>query len=91
MKVGIVGCGFVGSTAAYAMALASSASEIVLVDINFDVAQAHAEDILHATPFAAPVRVYAGDYAALEKADAVILARYVGYLMGKNRPELLLV
>ncbi len=51
MKVGIVGCGFVGSTAAYAMALSGAASEIVLVDLNFDMAQAHAEDILHATPF----------------------------------------
>ncbi len=34
MKVGIVGCGFVGSAAAYAMALTSVVSEIVLVDLN---------------------------------------------------------
>lgn len=89
MKVGIVGCGLVGSTAAYAMALAGSASEIVLVDLNFNMAQAHAEDILHATPFAAPVRIYAGDYTALEKADAVILACGVGQKPGETRLELL--
>ncbi len=34
MKVGIIGCGAVGSTAAYAMALQGTASEIVLLDIN---------------------------------------------------------
>jgi hypothetical protein len=34
MKVGIVGAGFVGSTAAFAMALECAASEIVLIDIR---------------------------------------------------------
>ena len=89
MKVGIVGCGLVGSTAAYAMALRGAASQIVLVDLNFSMAQAHAEDILHATPFAAPVRIYAGDYAALEKADAVILACGVSQKPGETRLQLL--
>ena len=44
-KVGVVGCGFVGSTAAYAMALGGVANELVLVDINQNLAKAHAEDI----------------------------------------------
>ena len=51
MKVGIVGAGYVGSTAAYAMALAGSASEIVLTDLRPELARAQAEDILHAPPF----------------------------------------
>ena len=34
MKVGIVGCGFVGSSRAYAVALKGTVSEIVLVDLN---------------------------------------------------------
>ena len=34
MKVGIVGCGFVGSTAAYAMVMHGVGREIVLVDMN---------------------------------------------------------
>jgi L-lactate dehydrogenase len=55
MKVGIVGCGFVGSSAAYAMALKGTPSEMVLVDLNKRLAQGQAEDILHATPFAHPV------------------------------------
>lgn len=54
MKAGIVGCGFVGSSAAYAMALQGVASEMVLIDLNTELARAQAEDILHATPF--PIR-----------------------------------
>ena len=34
MNVGIVGCGFVGSSAAYALTLGGMVTEIVLVDLN---------------------------------------------------------
>jgi L-lactate dehydrogenase len=89
MKVGIVGCGFVGSSAAYAMALKGTPSEIVLVDLNKKLAQAQAEDILHATPFSHPVRVVAGDYPQLEGAGIVILACGVGQRPGETRLQLL--
>ena len=52
----------VGSTAAYAMALQGTCSELVLVDLIPKLAIAQARDILHATPFAHPVRVTAGDH-----------------------------
>jgi L-lactate dehydrogenase len=89
VKVGIIGCGFVGSTAAYAMALTGVASELVLVDINPKLAQAHAEDILHATPFSTAVRIAAGDYARIEGAKAVVLACGVAQKPGENRLQLL--
>lgn len=90
MKIGIVGCGFVGSTAAYAIALKGVCSELVLVDLNASAALAHAEDILHATPFGAPVRVTGGsDYAALDGARIVILACGVGQKPGETRLQLL--
>lgn len=89
MKVGIVGCGFVGSTAAYAIALHGSCAELVLVDVDARAAQAHAEDILHATPFAEPVRVWAGDYRELWGAQVVVLACGVGQKPGETRLELL--
>ncbi len=89
MKVGIVGSGFVGSTAAYAMALNTAASEIVLVDVNDALARAQAEDVLHATPFARPVRVRAGDYHELEGAEVVVLACGVGQKPGETRLQLL--
>jgi L-lactate dehydrogenase len=89
MKAGIVGCGFVGSTAAYTLVLRGLVSELVLIDINAKAAQAHAEDILHATPFTRAVRVVAGDYRLLEKADVVILCCGVGQRPGETRLQLL--
>jgi L-lactate dehydrogenase len=89
MKAGIIGCGFVGSTTAYAMALKGVANEIVLVDINPDRAKAHAEDILHATPFAQPARIWGGDYRQLQNAEVVVLACGVGQKPGETRIQLL--
>ncbi len=89
MKVGIVGCGLVGSTAAYAMALEGAARDLVLIDLNPEVARAHAEDILHATPFATPVRIAAGDYPDLRGAEAVVLACGVAQRSGETRLQLL--
>ena len=65
MKVGIVGTGMVGSTAAYAMVMRGVGREIVMVDKNAKRAQAEADDIFHAVPFAHSLRVRAGDYQDL--------------------------
>jgi L-lactate dehydrogenase len=89
MKVGIVGSGFVGSTAAYAMVLDGAATDIILVDINEALARAQAEDILHATPFAKPVRISGGSYSDLEGAELVVLACGVGQKPGETRLQLL--
>ena len=42
MKIGIVGCGIVGSTAAYAMVMNGVGREIVMVDLNRKRADAEA-------------------------------------------------
>lgn len=89
MKIGIVGVGMVGSSAAYALALRGGASEIVLVDQSLEFARAQAEDISHAVPFAHPCRVLAGDYDALEGAELVILAAGVAQKPGESRLGLL--
>ena len=51
MKVGVIGAGLVGSAAAYALALNGVANEIVIVDLNSQMAKAQAEDIGHAVAF----------------------------------------
>lgn len=89
MKVGIVGAGSVGSTAAYAMTLGGVASEIVLCDVNQHLARAQAEDILHATPYTQTVRIYAGGYESMEGAGAIVLSCGVGQREGESRRELL--
>jgi lactate/malate dehydrogenase, NAD binding domain len=48
MKIGIVGAGQVGATAAYSMMMRRVGSEIMLVDRNADLAAAQARDILDA-------------------------------------------
>lgn len=89
MKVGIVGCGFVGSSGAFAIALDGVATDLVLIDLNSDLARAHAEDILHATPFGAAVRVAAGDYPELKGAGTVVLACGAAQRPGESRLQLL--
>lgn len=80
-----MGCGFVGSTAAYTHVLRGLVNELVFVDVNASAARAHAEDILHATPFARAVRVVAGDYSMQKDADVVILCCGVGQRPGGRR------
>ncbi|GAB4510023.1 MAG: L-lactate dehydrogenase [Anaerolineae bacterium] len=78
MKIGIVGSGMVGSTAAYAMVMQGVGREIVLVDYNKDRAEAEADDIFHAVPFANPLEIRDGDYPDLEGCQVVIIAAGVG-------------
>jgi L-lactate dehydrogenase len=59
VKVGIVGTGFVGATAAYALVMRGVGREVVLVDRNAARARAEADDILHAVPFSNPLEVRA--------------------------------
>lgn len=89
MKIGIVGTGLVGSTAAYAIVLRGVVREIVLVDLNRARAQAEADDIFHAVPFAHPAQVRAGLYADLAGSRVVILAAGVSMRPGESRLELL--
>jgi len=89
MKIGIIGCGFVGSSSAFAIALVGAATELILIDLNANLANAHAEDILHATPFSEPVRIASGDYSRLKGAGLVVLACGVGQKPGESRLKLL--
>jgi L-lactate dehydrogenase len=89
MKVGIVGAGMVGSSAAFAMVLRGAASDVVLVDRNAKLALAQAQDILHATPFAYPAHVSAGNYADLNGAGVVVLSAGVAQQPGETRLQLL--
>ncbi|MFN8447149.1 MAG: L-lactate dehydrogenase [Anaerolineae bacterium] len=89
MKIGIVGTGFVGATAAYALVMRGVGREIVMVDKNTKRAEAEADDILHAVPFAHPIEIYAGDYNALSGSRVVIMAAGVNQKPGETRMELL--
>jgi L-lactate dehydrogenase len=89
MKTGIVGSGFVGATAAYALVMRGVGRRVVLVDQNRARAEAEADDILHAVPFAHPLEVTAGDYADLAGCRVVIVSAGVGQKPGETRLQLL--
>jgi len=89
MKIGIVGCGMVGSTSAYALVMSGVGREIVLVDLNRARAEAEANDIYHAVPFAHPLTVRAGDYPDLAGARVVVIAGGVAQKPGETRLQLL--
>lgn len=89
MKTGIVGSGFVGATAAYALVMRGVGRRLVLVDQNRVRAESEAADILHAVPFANPLEVTAGDYADLAGCRVVIVSAGVGQKPGETRLQLL--
>jgi L-lactate dehydrogenase len=89
MKIGIVGCGMVGSTCAYALVMSGVGREIVLVDLNRARAEAEANDIFHAVPFAHPLTIHAGDYPDLGGARVVVIAGGVAQKPGETRLQLL--
>src|SRR5262245_10396847 len=89
MKTGIVGCGFVGATAGYALVMQGVGREIVLVDRNTSRAIAEADDIRHAVPFAHPLEVRAGEYEDLADCRVVVLCAGVGQKPGELRLQLL--
>lgn len=88
-RIGIVGCGNVGSTAAYSLLLQGTGSELALVDHDPALAEAQRTDLLHATPFSHPLRIDAGPYDILQGCSLVILAAGVGQRPGETRMQLL--
>lgn len=89
VKIGIVGTGFVGSSAAYALIMRGVGRELVLVDKNEKRALAEADDLLHAVPFASPFDVRAGQYPDLKGCSVVIMTAGVNQKPGETRLELL--
>jgi L-lactate dehydrogenase len=78
-KVAVVGAGFVGSTAAYAMFIQKTASEIALIDANKEKAKGNALDLEHGAMFASHTKIrYGSDYALCKDADVVVLALGAG-------------
>src|SRR6516164_8545613 len=88
MKIGIMGSGFVGATAGYALVMQGVGREIVLVDKNTARAIAEADDIRHAVPFAHPLDVRAGGYEDLADCRVVVVCAGVGQKPGETRLQL---
>lgn len=54
-KAAMIGCGFVGSSSAFALMQSGIFSEMVMIDVNREKAEGEAMDIAHGLPFARPI------------------------------------
>ncbi len=81
-KVVIVGAGAVGSTFAYALAQSGVADEIVINDMNANLAQGQVMDLAHGLPFYPNVQIEAG--SAEDYGDAHVIVITAG---AKQNPD----
>ena len=88
-KIGIIGCGFVGSTIACDLAGGGLFSEMVLLDIDEKRAHVEAMDLSHGLPFLGPMQIYQGKYKDLAECGIIIIAAGANQKPGETRPELL--
>ena len=87
-KAAVIGCGFVGSTIAYALMQKGTFSELVLLDANHAKAEGEAMDISHGLPFAHAMDIREGDYEAIADASVVIITAGANQKPGETRLDL---
>ncbi|MEK6917143.1 MAG: L-lactate dehydrogenase [Nanoarchaeota archaeon] len=88
-KVVIIGAGFVGSTAAYALFIDGVAEEITLIDINKEKAKGEALDLVHGNLFTPYTKIRYGDsYSLCKNAEIVIITAGAHQKPGDSRLDL---
>ncbi|MEG1752306.1 MAG: NAD-binding protein [Christensenella sp.] len=88
-KAAIIGCGRVGSTIAYTLALNYTVEEIVLIDQNEEAAKGNATDISHALANVSATTIYQGDYEDIKDSDIIIISVGVARKPGQSRLDLI--
>ena len=88
-KVVIVGAGFVGSTAAYALLIDGTASEIALIDVNKEKAEGEALDLKHSLQFTSQTKITFGeDYKLCKDAAIIVICAGAHQKPGETRLDL---
>ena len=92
-KVGIVGAGFVGATAAYSLAMLGTCHEVVLYDIAPGVAEAKALDIGQSTNYSPQGTIVsaAKDPSDIKDCDLVVITAGVPRKGDMTRADLLMI
>jgi len=92
-RVGIVGAGFVGATAAYSLAIKGTCHEVILYDINTDVAIGKALDIGQSTSYApkGTIVTAAKEPSDLKNCDIVVITAGVPRRSEMTRADLLMI
>jgi L-lactate dehydrogenase len=88
-KVVVVGAGAVGATYCYALAQSGLANEIVLYDMNEDLARGQVLDLVHGQPFFPPVVIRSGSPEDYADAHIVVITAGAAQKPGETRLQLL--
>ncbi len=89
-KVSIVGCGNVGATAAYAMLLEGTPSEIVLIDRDKNKAHGLLLDFEHSLPFVPHTKIMSSDdLEACRNSHLIVVAAGARQQEGETRLQLI--
>lgn len=88
-KVGIIGCGKVGMTTAYALLLKGLPTELVLIDRKKEYIEGEDLDLEHGMTFMQKAKIVGTeDYADLKEADVVIVTAGAAQKPGETRLDL---
>ena len=92
-KIAIIGAGAVGASAAFSLVLTSACSEIVLYDINSDIAIGKAIDLEQASVYSASGTTVIGakDPSEIKDCDIVVITAGVPRKDGMTREDLLMI
>ena len=87
-KVMLVGDGAVGSSYAYAMALQGIAEEFGIIDVVKERTEGDALDLLDATGYTYPKKIYSAEYSDCKDADLVVITAGSPQKPGETRLDL---
>lgn len=87
-KVAVIGCGFVGSSSAFALMQSGLFSEMVMIDVDHERAEGEALDIAHGMPLARPMQIYAGNYDDITDAAVIVVTAGANQKPGETRLDL---
>lgn len=87
-KVAVIGCGFVGSSIAFALMQSGLFSDMVLIDVDRKKAEGEALDIGHGISFARPMKIWAGGYEDIADAAIVVITAGANQKPGETRLDL---
>ena len=88
-KVVIVGAGAVGSTFAYALAQSGVADEIVLTDMDHNLAQGQVMDLAHGLPYYPNVQITLGTPQDYQDAHVIVITAGSKQRPGETRLALI--
>lgn len=87
-KVAIIGAGFVGSSAAFALSIMQNVNELVLIDVFKEKAEGEAIDLSHGLPFLGQMKIWCGDYPDVKDCDVIVVTAGANRKPGETRIDL---